>query len=54
MALQVEAQSRTLVDAIDTAKKVSSEVSALALSYCKENSKKGKGDCKESVDVEMQ
>lgn len=51
VTLEIEAQSRSLVDAIASAGKVAAEVSSLANNYCREYFKKGKGDCKEAVDV---
>lgn len=51
VSLEIEAQSRSLVQAISSAGKVANEISVLANNYCKENAKKGKGDCKEAVEV---
>lgn len=39
------------MEALANAKRTASDVAALANNYCKENAKKGKGDCKEAVEV---
>jgi hypothetical protein len=49
--LEIESQSRSLVEAINSAKITAYEVTTLANNYCKEHTKKGKGDCKEAVEV---
>jgi hypothetical protein len=46
ISLKIEAESRSLVEAISTAGKVGEEISVLSNEYCKEYTKKGKGDCK--------
>jgi cytochrome c-type biogenesis protein CcmH/NrfF len=51
VSLKIKCQSRSLVDAISSAAKITSEVNSLAADYCKEYTKKGKGDCKQAVDV---
>jgi hypothetical protein len=51
ITLEIESQSNSLVSAIEDAGKVAQEVTALAVSYCKEYTKKGKGDCKQAVEV---
>lgn len=51
VTLEIESESRSLVEALANAKRTAEDVTALANNYCKENAKKGKGDCKEAVDV---
>lgn len=50
MQLLIQSQSPQLTLALDEASKASKEVAAIADQYCKQY-KKGKGDCKEAVDV---
>ncbi len=47
----IQSQSPLLATALNDAKKAAAEVQALATEDCKKNQKKGKGDCKQAVDV---
>lgn len=49
--LLIESQSQLLSAALDEAKRTATEVAKIASDSCKQNAKKGKGDCKEAVDV---
>ena len=40
-----------MVSALEQAKEVVKDITSTASDYCKQYSKKGKGDCKEIVDV---
>jgi hypothetical protein len=51
VTLEIESESRSLVEALANGKRTAADVAALANNYCKENAKKGKGDCKEAVEV---
>lgn len=47
----IQSQSPLLATALNDAKKAAAEVQTLATDDCKKNQKKGKGDCKQAVDV---
>jgi uncharacterized protein YggE len=49
--LLVQSQSPQLTQALNQAKQVAAQVTSLANDFCKRHAKKGKGDCKEAVDV---
>lgn len=51
MTLEIDSESRSLVEALNNAKRTAGDVATLANNYCKENAKKSKGDCKEAVEV---
>jgi hypothetical protein len=46
VTLEIESESRSLVEALANGKRTAADVAALANNYCKENAKKAKGDCK--------
>lgn len=49
MSLTIKSESPSLVQAIAAAAKVAEEITTLSGEYCREYTKKGKGDCKEAV-----
>lgn len=51
--LLIQSQSQQLTGALNEAKQAASEVARIASDYCKQYTKKGKGDCKEAVDVKI-
>ena len=54
MQLLVQSQNQQLTAALNDAKNSANEVASIANDFCKQYTKKGKGDCKEAVDVSDQ
>lgn len=52
ITLEIKAKSRTLLDALTSAKKTADSVAELGKNYCQQTSKNPKEDCKDASEVE--